>query len=117
MNTKIKELLKDSLIVKITQGFIVTSFIFLAIIILKWQNLPPELPLYYSLPKSPDLLANPLEFLILPILSVLIFLIHFILAVRVNEKEKLAAKILMISALVVSITLLLTFIKIIFLVA
>lgn len=116
MNIKIKELLQNSLAVKICQGFIVNSFIFLAVIIWKWKSLPPELPIYYSLPRSSDQLGTPFELLILPFMSTLIFVIHFFLAVFVNPREKLAAEILLLAALVVSITLLLTFIKIVLLI-
>ena len=117
MRSKIKEVLKDGLIVKTCQGFIIISFIYLAVIILMWRNLPPELPLYYSLPRSTEQLGTSYELLLLPIFSVLIFLIHFILAVFIHTRVKLAARLILIIALIASLTMLLTFVKIVLLIS
>lgn len=116
MNNKIQELFKDSLNVKITQGFIIISFIFLAVMVWKWGTLPPEIPLYYSLPRGIDQLGSPLEFMFLPLFSTIIFIIHFTAALFIISWGKLAAKILLISAFVASVALLLTFIKIVLLI-
>ena len=116
MKNKVKELLKDSLNVKICRVFILISFVFLVLIVWKWRIFPPELPLYYSLPRGSEQLGSPFEFLILPIFSTIIFVMHFLLAAFVNNFEKLASKLLLISALVTSLALLLTFIKIAFLI-
>jgi|SRR3989344_3040808 len=116
MKRKIIELLQDLLIIKICQAFIVICFVYLAVIVWKWRELPPELPLYYSLPRSNEQLTSPLGFLKLPFFSVILFSIHFILAVLFYHRQQLAAKILLISALVVTLSLLLTFIRIVFLI-
>src|SRR3989338_8057549 len=104
MKSKIKELLQDSLIIKICQVFILISFLYLAVIIWKWRELPPELPLYYSLPRSNEQLTSPIGFLMLPFFSVILFTVHFILAVLFYHRQQLAAKILLISALVVTLS-------------
>ena len=116
MKNKIRELLEDSLNVKICQAFVLISFIFLAVIVWKWRIFPPELPLYYSLPRGSEQLGSPMEFLLLPLFSTLIFIIHFLLAVLVYNFEKLASQILLISALITSIALLSTFVKIVLLI-
>ncbi|OGF99678.1 hypothetical protein A3D78_02365 [Candidatus Gottesmanbacteria bacterium RIFCSPHIGHO2_02_FULL_39_14] len=116
MKRKIKELLEDSLVIKICQSFILISFLFLAMIIWKWRELPAEMPLFYSLARGNEQLTSPIGFLILPFFSVSLFTIHFILAIFIFHWEKLAAKILLISALMVTLALLLTFIRIIFLI-
>ncbi|OGG02038.1 hypothetical protein A2W14_06395 [Candidatus Gottesmanbacteria bacterium RBG_16_37_8] len=116
MKSKIAELLQDDLILKVSQAFIAVNFLFLAIIIWKWRELPPELPLFYSLPRSNEQLTTPFDFLLLPFFSILIFAFHFILAVFIYKWEKLAAKILLISALTISVALLMTFVRIILLI-
>jgi len=116
MNSKIKELLNDGFIVKICQGFIIISFIYLAVTVIMWRNLPPELPLFYSRPRSIEQLGKPVDFLFLPVFSVLIFAVHFILAVFVYNSGKLAARLLLVTALIASLTMMLTFIKIVLLV-
>ena len=116
MSSKIKDLLQDSLNIKICQSFIIICFIYLAIIVWKWRTLPPELPLYYSFPRGAEQLGSPVEFLLLPLLTIAIFVVHFILAVSIYDWEKVGAKLLLISALVTSFALLFTFIRIVILI-
>lgn len=56
--------------------FIIISFLFLLGF---WQKLPPAIPLYYSLTWGENQLAPTSSIFILPILSVLILILNFIL--------------------------------------
>lgn len=116
MNKKIRGLLEDELTIRVCQAFIVICFIFMAIFVWKWKVFPPELPLFYSMPRGVEQLASPIEFLLLPAFSIFIFLVHFIIAVIISSTEKVAAKILLITAFVVAFTMLLTFIRIVLLI-
>lgn len=89
---------------------------FLIVIIWKWSSLPPQLPLFYSLPRNTDQLASPVIILLLPGLSVIFSIINFNLASFLYLKERLAGLILVTLATIVSFLLLVTFVKIIFLV-
>lgn len=91
--------------------------IFLIIIIWKWKTLPPEIPLYYSLPRGNSQLGSPLFLLLLPGFSVFVFIINLILSSLFYGEEKLIAKILIITGFTVTILFLLTFIKIVFLIS
>ena len=117
MKNNIAETLKDNLIIKTCQFFIISCFIFIAVLVWKWRIFPPELPLFYSLPRGSEQLGTPTELLILPALSIAVFILHFLIAVFLYNREKLAARLLIISAFVNSLTILLTFIKIVFLVS
>ena len=113
----VKIFIRDHLVAKIVKVYLITLLVYLAVIIIKWNQLPPELPLFYSLPRSAEQLGTPIQLLILPVMSVLIFLGHFLLAVTVYSQEKLAARILILSCLVSTLILLIAFCKIIFLIS
>lgn len=112
----VKFMLKDKLISRFTKGFAISMAIFLTIGILKWQRLPPQIPLFYSLPRSPDQLTPSIFILILPILSIIFFAVNFAVAYHFYQKEKLASIILIATATIVSFLSLIAFIKIVFLI-
>lgn len=112
----IKLMLKDTIISQFTKGFIAIMLIFIIIGVWKWQYLPPQIPLFYSLPRSPDQLSNYVFILFLPIFCIFFFGINFILASHFYQKEKLASIILVTIGTIISFLSLITFIKIIFLV-
>lgn len=113
---EIKLMLKDTIISRFTKGFIAIMLIFIIIGAWKWQYLPPQIPLFYSLPRSPDQLSNYVFILFLPIFCIFFFGINFILASHFYQKEKLASIILVTIGTIISFLSLITFIKIIFLV-
>lgn len=90
--------------------------IFLLILIGKWNQLPPQLPLFYSLPRGEDQLVVPLILFILPISSLVIFFLHLVVSIRLSATQRLASQIMIISASIISAILLITFINIIYLV-
>ena len=117
MKSKFRILLKDSLIIKVSQAFVVLMALFLTMLVYKWNSLPPQMPLFYSLPRGVEQLGNPWQFLMLPLFSVFIYLFHFLAAAVLFPEEKLAAKILVVAAFVFSTAVFITFIKIVILIS
>ena len=116
MKKKIKALLRDRLILYLVQFFGIVMIFYISVLLIKWNMLPPQLPLYYSLPRSADQLGTPLLLLLLPILSVVFFVIHLGLSAYFYPKELLASRILMITSSVVALIFFIAFIKIILLI-
>ncbi|KKS98206.1 MAG: hypothetical protein UV73_C0003G0148 [Candidatus Gottesmanbacteria bacterium GW2011_GWA2_43_14] len=117
MKNKLKRVLKDTIILRCLQIFLILMAVFMAVIVWKWQELPPELPLFYSLPRSEDVLGTPYTLLILPVLSIVIFMVHLAWAAQIYEREMLTSRILAVTALTVGLILLITFLRIIFLIS
>ncbi|MBI3955423.1 hypothetical protein HY338_03185 [Candidatus Gottesmanbacteria bacterium] len=117
MKLKIKNLFQDKLVQKISKFFIIILGIFLIIIIWKWKSLPPELPLFYSLPRGNLQLGTPFLLLLIPVFSILVFVVNLILSALFYSEEILIAKLLTISGFVVTILFFITFIKIVFIVS
>jgi len=97
------------LTITITMGQILLILIF-------WQKLPPEIPLFYSRPWGKEQLVSPLWLFLLPILSFFVFLINSIISNFSNKEEKLIQKVLEVSPAIFSLLCLITLIKIIFLI-
>lgn len=116
MKDKIKQLIYDNRIKIIIRAHLFIFLLFFIFIIFKWSSLPPQLPLFYSLPKGEEQLGNPLQFLLLPFFSLLIFGINFTLAAYFYPKERLFSVLMAVISLISSFLLLITFIKIIFLI-
>jgi hypothetical protein len=116
MRKNIRELLENKAVTRFTRIFLATLIIFLGIGVWKWHLLPPQLPLFYSLPKSNDQLGTPLQLLMLPALSVLFFAVSFLVSLRLRKTEILAAELLIMTSSIISIFLLIAFVKIIFLI-
>lgn len=111
------ELSTDTIIRRVIKLFVFLILLFLIIIIWKWRVLSPQLPMFYSLPKSPDQLGTPTTLLLLPLLSFLFFGIDFTLASLFYPKERVASVILVFIGLVTTVLFLITFIKIVFLIS
>ena len=116
MKNRLAKLIQEKSVIVCYKIFFVLMFIFLGIGLWKWKNLPPELPLFYSLPRSSDQLGTPFALLLLPMISLFLFALNLIFAALIYEKSKLASDILTIIGLIASLLLLMTYIKIIFLV-
>lgn len=110
-------ILKDNLILLICKIFLFIITLNILILFWKWKSLPLQLPLFYSLPRGYEQLATPWQLLLLPIFSIVFFLINFLLAAYVWEKEKIASYLLAISGLVQAILFFLILIKILYLIS
>lgn len=76
-------------------------------------NLPAKMPLFYSLPWGTDQLASHFQFLILPAVIVLITLINLSLSWYLHQSQTFLKQALLYTSLVVTLILLVTFIKIV----
>lgn len=116
MKEKILILSRDKLVEKLIRIFLGIIAVFLITIIFKWNKLPPQLPLFYSLPRGLEQLTFPYGIFIPFLFSIIFFFLNFFLAARIFENRKTAAYLLVISGTVVSFLFLIACLKIIFLV-
>lgn len=97
---------------RVSLGLIFLSFLAL---VFAWRYLPPEVPLFYSLPYGESQLAGRLFLWLLPVTSLLVFCLNFQLAIKFFPEEKLLAQIALLTTSIVSFLSSVTLIKIIFL--
>jgi hypothetical protein len=117
MKEKIKHTLSDVNIKRMCFLFLFILVVFGAIGIWKWNALPPQIPLFYSLPRGEEQMGNAYQLLILPLLCVIFFIINFILAIFFYDVKKLVSILFMIIGTIAGFLLLITYLKIIFLVS
>lgn len=117
MKKKIIQLLREPGISRLVKIFLAIIAIYLVTIIWKWKQIPPQVPLFYSLPRSTDQLVIFWQLLLLPFFSLLFFCVNFLIAALLYPAEKLAYTLLITIGTVISLLLLITFIKIVFLVS
>lgn len=86
------------------------------IILPAWRSLPPELPLFYSLPWGKEQLTTPVGLFLLPLLSLGVFFLNLILTAFLAKGEKLIQRMLSAAAAIISLLCLIALIKIIVLV-
>lgn len=92
---------------------LVFALIILIILGVNFKNLPPKLPLFYSLPWGENRLISSSQFIILPILIVLVTLINLTTSWHLHSSQLLIKRILAASSLVVSLLILTTALRII----
>ncbi len=88
----------------------------LAVLSFSLARLPQQVPLFYSLPWGESQLADAGWLWFLPALEFLILILNLILATSLDLKEKILARFLSITNIVFNLLILVTLIKIIFLV-
>ncbi len=81
-----------------------------------FYKLPPEVPLYYSRPYGEERLASSLSLWLLPLISLVVQVITMRGAGVLLEKDKLLAQILVFGGALVSMMMLISLVKIIWLV-
>jgi len=69
------------------------------ILVLSWNKLPTEVPLWYSKPWGKDRLANPLWLFLLPGASFFWYIINSLLSIHVTKEHLVFSQILFLSAL------------------
>ena len=72
----------------------------LLILFFTYSNLPPQIPLYYSLPWGEGRLAPVINLFLFPLFSVLIFIVNSMLAMFYASKIKLLSQLLVIIAFI-----------------
>lgn len=100
-----------------TRIFLAILLFSLAFLILVFKNLPPWVPLFYSLPWGEEQLAKSDFLLILPLCSFLFGILNFSLAIFSFEHQSLASKILVWTNVLLAFLLTLTLVKIVFLIS
>ena len=93
---------------------IILSIPLTVFILLMGRFLPSELPLFYSLAWGENQLVTSLQFLILPSIAVCISLINLLIYWHLHSSQILLKKILLGISLTVTLILLISFFKIIF---
>ncbi|OGG11642.1 hypothetical protein A2Z00_01125 [Candidatus Gottesmanbacteria bacterium RBG_13_45_10] len=101
------------LVNKFVLGFTVLSIL---AILWRWHLLPPAIPLWYSRPWGIDQLAPPIWLLVLPISSIIVYLLNLVIAIYVTHEYLIFTQILFLSSFVISLLSFITLIKILFLV-
>lgn len=110
------EIIHDNFINNFIKIFFFVLGLYIVIFIWKWNSLPPQIPIFYSLPRGEETLGTNIQLFTFPVYSVIFFLINFLLASILYIKERPAAVILIISSIVAAFLLFITFIKIVFLI-
>lgn len=90
------------------------SFFLVLVILLLRGFLPPQVPLFYGEPVGEGQLVKSTQLILAPIFSLLVTLINTFAASKINDD--FIQKILVISSLFVSILVLITLVRIVFLV-
>lgn len=98
------------------RGFLGIITLFTLVLIWKWNHLPPQIPLFYSLPYGTEILGKKIQIFLLPFLTLTIFTLNLTFAIFIYKKEKLLAKILIFGGIFVAFLLFLTFLQIVFLI-
>lgn len=97
------------------RGALLLIIINLSLLVFVWRRLPPEVPLFYSLPRGESQLAKRLFLWLLPLGNLFIFSLNLILANKFFTKERLLAQILILTTGITSFLSTVALIKIIFL--
>ncbi len=95
-------------------GFLplVISVILTIFILIFFRSLPPQLPLFYSLPWGESQLANHQQFFIIPASIILIDLINVSLIWQLHPSQTFFKKLLSLTSLIITLIFLTAFIKI-----
>jgi hypothetical protein len=87
---------------------ILAVFTQVGIFFLKFQGMPSQIPLFYSHPWGEDQLGTLIQFLVLPLLSLLTILMNSIILMHLHDLQTALKRILAISSLMVVILFLIT---------
>ena len=90
------------------------SFLIALLIFTFFNQLPPKLPLFYSLPWGDNQLVSKQQFFLLPIILLLITLINSFIASQLHPLQVVLKRLLMFSLIFVDIVILATVLKIMF---
>lgn len=92
---------------------VVLSFIVASTIFFVSKHLPPDLPLFYSLPWGENQLAKTDQLIIIPAIFLCISLVNLIIFLQLDEKFIVLKRILSITSIIVSLILTASFFQII----
>lgn len=92
---------------------IIISLLLSLLILILFKFLPSKLPLFYSLSWGDQQLATHQQFLIIPASLALIALLNLGLSWQLHSSQSFFKKVLLISPLIISLILVITFVKIV----
>lgn len=104
----------NKLVFWITLSPIILSIILSLVILFGLKSLPPKLPLFYSLPWGDNQLASHQEFLLIPAIIIAVALLNSIVSWQLHPSQSFFKRILLFSPLIISLLLIVTFVKIVF---
>lgn len=115
--TELINFIKRPLIKKASLIFLAMLLTSIVAIALQWSKLPPQVPLYYSLPWGESQLAAPWEITILPTLATSIFITNLALTFILSRDNELLSQIFILTGLFVTSMLLYSLLQILILVS
>jgi hypothetical protein len=83
-------------------------------VIISAAKLPKQVPLFYSLPWGESQLVDITQFMILPFIAILITLLNLTISWHLHESQLILKRMLCISSAVITLLILITTFKIIF---
>lgn len=92
---------------------LVVAFVLSLIILFLFRFLPERLPLFYSLPWGDKQLATHQQFFIIPAATSLIALANLVISWQLHYLQSFFKKTLLVSSLITTLILIITFIKIV----
>lgn len=108
---------KTNWFIGLVHKFILILFVLsVGLLLWRWRMLPPLVPLWYSRPWGTDQLASPYWLLILPMASLILYAINFLVSMYVTAEYLIFTQMLFLSSLVVSTLSFIALIKILFLI-
>lgn len=110
--------IKKNWLISVVHKFVIGLFI-LSVALLLWRfpQLPPKVPLWFSRPWGEDQLASPYWLLLLPASSIAWYGIDFLISIYVTAEYLIFTQMLFLSSLIVSLLSFITLIKILYLVS
>lgn len=105
---------QDSIIFWSTSFSTLMALLMLSIWLIFITKLPPQIPLFYSLPWGETQLAQTPQFILLPSITILIMLINLILSWHLHPSQIVVKRVLSLSSAITSFIILLSALKIIF---
>lgn len=116
MASLLRQLFRDPFVFRLWLLLCALTVAYVVLWLLKWQDLPPQVPLFYSLPRGEEQLTTPFVLLLLPGSCAVVFVLHTATAAILYPNHKLAAQLLFVICSIVWIVLFITFANILFLV-
>jgi hypothetical protein len=116
MNQAWKEVKNNWLIQLVTKFVAALVIASVAVIILRWNRMPPLVPLWYSRPWGTDQLAHPIWLFLLPLGGLAIFFLNLAVSIFITAEYLIFTQVLFIASFLVNFLSFITLIKIVFII-
>ena len=109
--------IKHNWLINVVHKFtFILFFLSIGFLVLRWHLLPPLVPLWYTRPWGTDQLAHPVWLLMLPLASLIIYCVNFLISMYVTAEYLIFTQMLFLTSLIISLLSFIALIKIIFLI-